>query len=558
MVVVLLALAALAARLVQVQVLMADRLREMAMRQQIAALTLDPHRGRIFDRNGRPLAVNVETTSIYAVPSLIPDPRAFAARIAPAVGEPAAGIERRMAASGKYFAWVARKVSPQVVARVKALGLAEQIGFLAEDRRAYPNGPLAAHVLGFVGIDNQGLGGVELAYDQLIRGHTGRAVAERDGVGRILVETRRVVEAPEDGADLVLTIDQVIQHIAERELDRALERTRARNGLVLVVDPVSGDMLALAIRPAFDPNAGGSARPERWLNRALAVTYEPGSTFKVFTAAAALESGAVSPDERFMCSTALRVPGNHVIRNAERVRPGLQTVSDAVKNSCNTAIAQIATKVGKDRFDRYLRGFGFGRLTGVDLPGEVPGLVPPPSSWLGPGLQTIGFGQGVGVTALQLLTASTAFVNEGRPVRPHILRAVRDAEGRVIRAVGAESLSPAVSPQTAAAVLKMMTRVVAEGTGTLAAVEGYVAAGKTGTAQKPSATGGYAPGRYIASFLGIVPADDPKLAVVVVLDEPQGIYYGGAVAAPVFREVASQTLWYLRIPPAKQLPAPGK
>lgn len=557
MVVVLLALGGLAVRLAQVQILMADRLREIALRQQIATLTLEPHRGRIFDRRGRPLAVNVETTSIYAVPSLIRDARAFAGRIAPAVGVSTAEIERRLAGGGKYFAWVARKVTPEVVARVNSLELGDQIGVLTEDRRVYPNGSLAAHVLGFVGIDNQGLGGVELAYDEVIRGRAGRAVAERDGVGRVLVDTRRVVEIPQNGADLVLTIDQVVQHIAERELDTALQQTRAANGLVIVMDPTSGEILALAVRPVFDPNAGGRARPERWLNRALAATYEPGSTFKIFTAAAALDSGKVSADDQFMCSTSLRVPGNHIIRNAERVRPGWQTVSDAVKNSCNVAIAQIATKLGKETFDRYIRSFGFGRLSGVDLPGEVQGIVPPTSAWLGPGLQTISFGQGIGVTALQLLTATTAFANDGTPVRPHVLRAVRDSEGRVVKAVGAEPLEQAVSAQTAGAVLQMMTRVVAEGTGTQAAIAGYLVAGKTGTAQKPSPSGGYAPGRYIASFLGIVPADTPKLAVLVILDEPRGVYYGGAVAAPVFREVASQTLWYLRIPPAKRLPSTG-
>ncbi len=558
LVVLLVVLAALAVRLAQVQLLMGDRLRQMALRQQIATLAIEPHRGRILDRSGRPLAINIETTSIYAVPTLIEDRRAFSARIARAVAEPAAAIERRLGAGGKYFAWVARKVGPEVVARVKALGLGDRVGFLSEDRRAYPNGSLGAHVLGFVGIDNQGLGGVELAYDDTLRGRAGSAVAERDGVGRVLIETQRVVAAPQNGSDVVLTIDQLIQHIAERELDKAMAQTHARRGLVLVMDPRSGEVLALAGAPPFDPNLGSRARPEQWLNRALAVTYEPGSTFKIFLTAAALDSGTVMPQERFFCGGSLRV-GNHVIRDAHDLRHGWQTMSDMVKNSCNIAAAQVATRLGKQTFYRYIRAFGFGTATGIDLPGEVQGLVPPPLEWRGPGLQTIGFGQGIGTTALQILTASTAFANDGAMVRPHIVRAVRDPDGRLVRAVGSERLPRVITPQTAHAVLGMMTRVVEEGTGTQAAIAGYAVAGKTGTAQKPSPAGGYDASRFVASFLGIVPATAPRLAVLVVLDEPEGVYYGGAVAAPVFREIASQALWYLRVPPATvPLGAPGK
>jgi cell division protein FtsI/penicillin-binding protein 2 len=557
MVLCLLALAGLAARLAQVQLVMADRLRELALRQQIATLTIDPHRGRILDRSGRPLAVNVEMTSIYAVPAVIDNPRAFAAAVGPAIGEAPAEIQRRLAGSGKYFAWVARKVKPEVVTRVKALGLGDQLGFLSEDRRAYPNGPLAAHALGFVGIDNQGLGGIELAYDETLRGRAGSAVAERDGVGRLLIETRRVVDAPLDGADLILTIDQVIQHVAERELDKALGQTRAKRGLVLVMDPASGEILALAVRPAFDPNGGAQARPEQWLNRIVAVTYEPGSTFKIFLTAAALDSGAVVPEDRFLCNGSLRV-GSHVIRDAHGPH-GWQTVTDMVKNSCNVAAAQIATRLGKETYYRYIRAFGFGTPTGIDLPGEVQGLVPPPSEWRGPGLQTIAFGQGIGTTALQLLAASTALANDGRMVRPHVVRAVRDSEGRLVKAMGTERLEQVISPKTARTVLQMMRRVVQDGTGLQAAIEGYPVAGKTGTAQIPSPHGGYDPDRFIASFLGIVPVTAPRLAVLVVLDDPRGVYYGGAVAAPVFREIASQALWYLRVPPVKApLGSPGK
>lgn len=548
LVVVFLALAALAARVTELQALQHTRLETMAERQQLVTIPLEPHRGLVLDRRGRPLAINVEATSLYAVPSAILDRRAFAVTVAPVLGLNVEEVERRLTA-GRHFAWLARKVDAQTAGKMKALNLGGQIGFLREDRRAYPNADLAAHVLGFVGIDNQGLSGVELSYDAVLRGQGGQAVAERDGVGRVLVETQRLIRAPDDGDEVLLTIDQVVQHIAERELEAALTRTGAKRGSVTVMDPTTGEVLALAVRPAFDPNQAGKARPERWLPLPLAQVYEPGSTFKIFLVAAALDSGAMNTTERVFCPGFLRVPGNYIIRDAHNLKHGWQTMGDIVKNSCNVGAAQIATKLGKETFYRYITRFGFGAPTGVDLPGEAAGIVPPPGSWLGPGLQTISFGQGISATALQVLTAATALANNGVIVRPHVVRAVRDSQGRLVKVVGPESIRHPVDPATARKVLQMMVDTVAEGTGIRAAIDGYPVAGKTGTAQKPAPTGGYDPDRYVASFLGIVPANDPKLVILVVLDEPQGVYFGGAVAAPVFREVASRTLWYLRIPP---------
>ncbi len=548
--VMLVALAGLLVRLVQLQVVRGARLQHLAARQQLLAIELPPHRGRLLDRAGRPLAINVEAASLYAVPAAIADPLAFADRIAPVLGVPQDEILRRLRA-GRYFAWLARKVSPDIVARVRALGLGDQIGFRTEDRRAYPNGVLAAHLLGFVGIDNQGLDGIELAYDQVLRGTAGRAVAAHDGLGRVLVETQRTVQMPQDGNDLLLTIDQVIQHIAERELDAAMARTRARRGTATVMDARTGEIYALAVRPVYDPNRGTEADPALWLNRTLAEVYEPGSTFKIFLAAAALDSGSVSAEQKFRCGPSLRVAGGHVIRNAHNLDRGWLAMPEVIEVSCNTAAAQIATAVGKATFHRYIRAFGFGQRLGVDLPGEVAGLVPPPEAWLGPGLQTIAFGQGVSVTPLQLLAAGTAFANDGVMVRPHVVRGLRDAQDRTTAVAIDPPTRRAIRPETARAVFQMMIGVVERGTGTLARLDGYEVAGKTGTAQKP-VPGGYAPGRFVASFLGIVPADDPKLIILVALDEPVGLYYGGEVAAPVFREIASQTLWYLRIPPREQ------
>jgi len=548
------ALASLLVRLVHLQLVRGAYLAGIAARQQLATIPLEPHRGRLLDRRGRPLAINVEATSIYAVPAAIPGHRAFAARLSPVLGVPEDDLLQRLK-RGRYFAWLARKVRPEVVAAVEALHLGDQIGFRVEDLRAYPNGVLAAHVLGFVGIDNQGLAGVELRYDTLLRGRAGEAVAAHDGMGRVLVETQRIVEDPVDGSDLLLTIDQVIQHIAERELDAAVTRTQARAGVVAAMDIRTGEILALALRPVFDPAAAVRVAPELWTNRAISGVYEPGSTFKVILAAAALDSGLVDPQETFFDPGALQVAGR-VIRNATGKKYGAQTMGDVIKHSSNVGSAQIATRLGRAVFHRYVRGFGFGAPTRVDLPGEIAGLVGTPAEWVPPRLQTIAFGQGISVTPLQLLAAVSAIGNRGMLPRPHVVRAVRDRAGRMTAVVGGPSGRRVVRPESAAAVLRMMVRAVEEGSGTLARIDGYRIAGKTGTAQKPAPQGGYDPDRYVASFVGIVPADAPQLAILVILDEPLGAYYGSEIAAPLFREVAAQTLWYLRIPPRTPLGQP--
>lgn len=546
--VVLVALAGLVARLGQLQVVEGGRFQQLAQRQQLETIALEPRRGRILDRRGRPLAVNVEAPSIYAVPSAIPDHHAFAVRIAPVLGQRPAEVERRLRA-GRYFAWLARKVSPEMVARVRALRLDDQIGFLTEDKRAYPNGSLAAQLLGFAGVDNQGLAGVELAHDRVLRGTIGRAIASRDGLGRVMVETQQVMVSPQDGQDILLTVDQVIQHITERELIAAVARSGAKGGWAVVIDPTTGEILAMASVPAFDPNSGPQASPSRWLNRSVSEAYEPGSTFKIFLMAAALDSGAIPPTEIFYCGGSLHVPGGHIVRDASDRRHGWQTMADIVRNSCNVGAAQVGTRLGKARFYHYIRAFGFGRPVGIDLPGESSGIVPPPTAWLGPGLQTISFGQGISATALQMLTASTALVNDGTMLRPFVVRAVRDRAGRMTNVVGRLPLRRVVRPETAHAVLRMMVGATERGTGSLARIDGYAIAGKTATAQKPAPTGGYDPARYVASFLGIAPVPNPRLAALVVLDEPRGAYSGGEVAAPVFRQIVSQALWYLRVPP---------
>ncbi|MCS7172275.1 MAG: penicillin-binding transpeptidase domain-containing protein [Armatimonadetes bacterium] len=525
-----------------------EAMRSLAVRQQQDLLVLAASRGRIYDRNGRELATNVPTLSAYAIPRNIRNPQAFARRVAAVLGVPPERILARLTPD-RYFVWIARHLAPQAAQQLRALGLTDQLGFEREERRAYPLGPLAGQVLGFTGIDNQGLWGVEARYDAVLRGTPGQAVRVRDALGREILEGRRVLVSPKNGADLFLTLDTVVQHIAERELQEALQVHGARAGVAVVMDVRSGELLAVANVPRFDPNRYAQTSPEVWRNRAVAEVYEPGSTFKVVVMGAALESGAVSPKTLFRCPGSLQVPGGHRIREAQGEAHGEVRPADILRLSCNVGAALTAARLGPDRLYKAILRFGFGQPTGVELPGEAAGIVRPPSEWTGPDLYTLGFGQGIAVTPLQLLRAVAAIGNGGLLVRPTLISFLRSPDGRALELLQASPPVRVLSPQTARRLLEMMVRAVVEGTGRAAAVEGYTVAGKTGTAQKPGPRGGYLPGKYVSSFVGLVPASSPRLAILVLLDEPRGAYYGGVVAAPVFRRIASQVLWHLRIPP---------
>ncbi|MGH7427515.1 MAG: peptidoglycan D,D-transpeptidase FtsI family protein, partial [Candidatus Methylomirabilaceae bacterium] len=479
-VVLALAMSGLAARLVSLHVIQAQSLEAMAERQRSGTLPLEPRRGRVLDRLGRPLAVNVDAESVFAAPSKISDPDGFARVVGSILGIPAAEIRARLHPN-RHFVWLARKVSPDVAARLRAKALGDQLGFIPEARRVYPNGGLAAHVVGFAGVDNQGLAGAELAFDASLQGRAGLALIERDAMGRPRFDTREVVREPVDGADVVLTIDQVIQHIAERELDRAIAETQAAWGTILVMDPRTGEMLAIATAPRFDPNAYGRAKPRQWNNAALSTIIEPGSTFKVVLAAAALQSGAVRPGDVFFNTGALKVPGGYVIREALNHRYPRQTLGEIIRHSSNIGAAMVANRLGKDRFYDAIRRFGFGAPTGIDLPGEAAGLVLPPAQWSGSGVYTTGFGQGISATPLQILMAGAVIANDGVLVRPRVLRLARDAEGRALAVSATEPIRQVIAPEVARAVLAMMEDAVERGTGRQARIDGYRVAGKTGT-----------------------------------------------------------------------------
>lgn len=545
----LVCLVALFARVAYLQTAASGPLRELALRQQVGAVEVRGSRGRIYDRSGGELATNVVRDSVYAVPRAIQDPQAFARTVAPVLRLPRREVLERVRRGG-YFVWLARQVPPEVASRLRALGLDGQLGLEPEPQRTYPARGLAAHVLGFAGVDSQGLAGVELQYDALLRSRPGRVLRVRDALGREILEGRQVLVQPQDGADLVLTLDRVVQHVAERELDRTVAEYRAAAGAVVVMDVHTGELLALASAPRYDPNRYADFPEEAWRNRAVAEAYEPGSTLKLAVLAAALEAGVVSPTSHFTCPGSLRVPGGHTIREAHGQAHGVVSLVDIVRLSCNVGAAQVGARLGAQPLHRALERFGFGRPTGVDLPGESPGILRPLSAWSGTDPYVVAIGQGVAATPLQVARFVAAIANGGRLVRPHVAAAVREPQGQLRRLVDPTPAPRVLPREVAASLLAMMERTVTDGTGTAAAVEGYRVAGKTGTAQKPSPSGGYEAGRYVASFVGVVPADRPRVVVLVVVDEPRGAYYGGVVAAPAFARIAAQTLWALGIPPS--------
>jgi cell division protein FtsI (penicillin-binding protein 3) len=537
-------------RVADLQVIRAGALTRLAIRQQIESIQFPGHRGVILDRVGRPLAANVEVDSVFGVPRAIDNPVEFAHRVGPVLGLPPGEVLARLHRGGPYFAWLARRLAPTSAARIRALGLGDATGIVPESRRDYPSAGLAASVIGFTGVDDVGLAGLELQYDARLRGTGGLGLADRDAIGRELMQTQRIVRPPRDGDTLVLSLDEVIQHIAERELGRGLEQSGARSGIAIVMDPRTGGILAMATLPSFDPNHYQQTPPALWKSRAVSDVYEPGSTFKLILAAAALSSGAVTMNDRWSDPGQIRING-FTIHDAEPTEHFASLgLADIVKYSSNVGAAQVATRVGKATFARYIRQFGFGQPTGIDLPGEAAGIIRPIDKWLGPSLQNIAFGQGISVTPIQLLVAASSFSTHGIAVRPHVVEVIRDPAGHAVATPAGRVPRRVIESGVADQVFAMMRAVVQGGTGVKAQIPGYEVAGKTGTAQRPSPSGGYAPGAYVASFVGIVPADDPRLAILVILDGPHGAYFGGDVAAPVFREIARQVLWYLRVPPS--------
>jgi cell division protein FtsI (penicillin-binding protein 3) len=539
-----------AARLAHLQLVRHAELTALAERQYSRTIVLHPKRGPIVDRQGVPLAVSSPASSLFVQPRHVGDPVRVAERLAPVLQMPVAEVHTALV-STRPFVWLRRRLPPAVVEQVQALR-EPGLGLVEEPLRLYPNRELASHVVGFEGVDG-GLEGVERAWESSLAGASGRAIVGRDALGRE-VATQVVVKPPVPGHGVMLTIDANIQNVAERELDAAFRRTRALAGMVLVLEPRTGDVLALAIRPTFNPNTFLDV-PSRdvWRNRAITDPFEPGSTFKMILAAAALEEGVMRPEDRVFAENGSITIAKTTIHDWKKY--GWLTFTEVLQNSSNVGTIKVGLSVGPTRYYRYLTAFGFGVPTGVGLAGESRGLVREPSRWSALSLPTMSIGQEVSVTALQLAAAFGAVANGGTLMRPRLVRAVFDAQGREIRRVEPLAVRQVISPQTARVLTQILVQVVADGTGRKAAIPGYDVAGKTGTAQKPDpVTKRYARTPGVLSFVGFAPADEPRFVMLVLLDEPKTERWGSEAAAPIFAAVGTEVLRYLGVPPRDTAP----
>jgi cell division protein FtsI (penicillin-binding protein 3) len=538
--------AAIEARLVFLQVVQHEQLSSRAERQQMRTVEAPARRGEILDRRGRVLAHSVEADSIYAVPTDIDDPDTAAAALCGALEDCSPrdrqGIADRIR-RGRAFAYVRRQVSPDQAKRVAALQL-EGVGFMKEDRRFYPNKDLAAHILGYVGIENRGLGGIEATYDSLIKGRAGTVLIQTDARRQAF---SRIERPPTTGATLELTIDQYLQHVAERELRIGIEENRAASGAVVVMDPRSGEILALANWPTFNPNAYQELPADARRNRAVQDLYEPGSTFKVVTASAAFEEQLISPNDPIDVSAGQIRFGSRVINDDHRY--GTLSFADVIVKSSNVGAIKVGLRLGPERMGLYVNRFGFGRQTSPDFPGESPGIVWNPAKLTDSALASVSMGYQVGVTPLQMAMAVSAIANGGELVEPRVVRAVITEDTRT--PVPRKATGRPVSAGTAATLTDIMERVVVDGTAKAARIAGYTVAGKTGTAQKV-VDGRYSQSEYNASFVGFVPSRNPLFTIVVVIDSPHGrnSYYGGTVAAPIFQRIAAASLRHYGVPPS--------
>lgn len=529
------------------QVRNGDMWQKRAEQQFQRAVPLAPQRGTIFDRNGEEMAVSLENDSIYADPGRLKDIAETARQLAQALDLKAADLQKKLSGP-RGFVWVKRRVTPAESERVKALGLAG-VGFIKEHKRYYPNAEIGAQLIGFTGLDPQGLEGVELAYDQYLLGDGGYLLMEQDALGRGMTAGNNVVREGDLGHSLYLTIDRNLQFLVEKELAAQVRAMRARAGTVVLLDPATGRVLAMASQPDYNPNAFWKYKPEQWRNRAICDSFEPGSTFKIFLIAAALEQGVVKKNQTIYCENGkFRVGGRTI--NDHKPYKNL-TVPEILKVSSNIGTAKIAKSLERERFHHYIERFGFGAPTGIDLPGEAVGLVRNPSQWFEIDLAAISFGQGISVTPMQLAAATAAIANGGTLMRPYLVEKIVDSHGQVVRQQTPTAVRRVVSRETADLVREMMAAVTETGgTGTLAAVPGFRVAGKTGTAQKVDpVTGGYSVDKRVSSFVGFVPVEDPKLVMVVMLDEPQEQTYGGLVAAPIFSRIATPALIHLGVSP---------
>jgi cell division protein FtsI (penicillin-binding protein 3) len=518
-----------------------------AQRQQERIFEISPMRGPIYDRKGRELAVSLPMDSVFADPAEITDIETVSRLLSRVLDFPADDLEDKIR-EAKTPVRLARKLSPEIVQRITDMNL-KGVFFQKENRRVYPQRELAASVLGYVDVDEKGIGGIEYSLDKQIRGRPGRMMVMADGHRRWYDRTE---SAADPGASITLTIDETIQYIAEKELARAISETHAKAGTVVVQDPNSGDLLAVANWPVFDPNDAGSYPEGSRTDRAVASAYEPGSTFKVITLTGAIQNGVTTPDEFVDCQMGQIMVSGRLIHDWKKF--GVLSVQQVLENSSDVGTIKIALQLGAPRFYDTIRAFGIGQPTGIELPGENRGLLRPLENWSGNSIGSLAMGQEVSVTPIQIVSAISAVANGGTLYRPHIVKAIDGGEPGALRPDSAPQ--QATDARTAATMREMMEGVVLEGTGKPARLDGYTAAGKSGTAQKiDPATGRYSATQYNSSFVGFAPVNNPAVSILVVLDSPEGQHHGGLVGGPVFKRIAEQVLAYRDEP--HDVPAPS-
>lgn len=533
----------------KLQVTDRDKLKSMADKQIIKTINIIPKRGTIYDRGMQELAVSMEVDSIYAMPAKIKDIKKTAKVISSIISVNRKGLEDKFR-TGK-FVWVKRQVNFAEAERLKKLNI-PGIGFVKEGKRFYPGPQIAAQLIGFVGIDSTGLEGIERGYDKYMAGKPVKLIGERDALGEEIFFTSADKDVSK-GMDIVLTIDKTIQHIAERELSNAVSKTQAKGGMAIVINPKTGEILAMANAPNVKPDQlSNYNNPGIWRNRAIADAFEPGSTYKAFLLAAILEEGIVKPTDVFFCEDGKYNVADRTFHDVKKF--GWLTFSQIIKYSSNIGAAKVGEKLGSKKLYRYMKDFGFGSKTGIGLPGESSGSLPNLKDWSKVTQGNISFGQGISVTGVQIISAFASIANQGYLMKPYVVKKMIDEEGAMVEEFHPSVVRRIISEETARKATNMLKEVTKEGgTGAKAAIDGFEVAGKTGTAQKPDISkGGYADGKYVSSFIGFVPADNPEIAILVTIDEPAGEFYGGAIAAPVFREIAVNTLTYLGIFPKTQ------
>lgn len=508
-------------------------------------------RGTIYDRTGRELAISSMTKSLYANPAEIKEIDPVAEKLAIVLGMSSESIKEKLTAGGQFI-WIKRMLEPAVFQKVVALIKQDDIkglGFLEESKRYYPNDTLAAQVLGFVGTDDVGLEGLEMKLDKIIKGNLFKQLIDTDSHGIPIFNSIFTFSPNKQGKNVYLTLDSGIQFIVEQSLDKAVASTGAKGATVIVMNPHTGEILAMANRPTFNPNEFYKYSDNEWKNRAVTYNYEPGSTFKSIVAAAALQEGKVYPEEVFVDKGYVEVSGRR-IQNWSGDAYGNVSFIQIIKESINTGFVQIGMRLGAYKMTEYAKAFGFGKTTDIGLPGEEEGLLFEPKKMGDSDTATMAIGQSIAVTPLQLVRAVGAIANGGVLLKPHIIKEIRNVDGSLDQEIPIEPLRQVISPETARILTGMMEKVVSEGGGSKARVKGYRFAGKTGTAEKLKDNGsGYSEGRYVASFVGFGPVEDPQVVILVVLDDPYGTYYGGQIAAPVASDILGQIMRHLNIRP---------